>query len=281
MQPRADHGKPLSSSPDPPPGFAFTYGFGLLYEHPPAIDPGTLVSRLATSTSTELVSASDSVIHLSHPDLTVTNSEARSTKIERWAKPVVGADYAAALEQTWDWPEAEQALARCKYKLGVCDLTGPSLFYGIRYRLISTVVLAVIELTNPTVCHWEPAGCLVEPNHLARNLTWPFNVRAVNLGRGESLMDTLGLAALGLIDAQCYYRGLDRAQMARWMYGVGLKLFTDGGGIAKEDSIPGLDPDERWTCGRQSAMLPPARPVIDVKPPARHAGRHNIVAIVP
>ena len=278
----AHHGEPLSSSAEPQPGFASTYGFGLLYDQPPALDPKTLVARLAPATPTELLSASDSVIHLSHPDLRVASSQASSTSIERSAKPVVAGDYAAALEQTWDWPEAEPALARCGYRIRVCDLTGAGLLYDVRYRLISTVVLAVVELTDPTVCHWEPAGCLVEPKRLARNLAWPFNVRAVALDPGrESLMDTLGLAALGLIDAQCYYRGLDRGQMARWMYGVGRKLFTDGGVITEEDSIPGLRPNERWTWRRQSAMLPPTRPVIDVKPPASHSGRHNIVAIVP
>ena len=259
-----------------------TYGFGLLFEQATALDPSTLVTQLATSTPTELVSTSGSVIHLAHPDFIDANHEAGSTNIELSATPVEAADYNTALEQTWDWPAAEQLLAQCRYSLRVCGLPTPGLSYDLRYRLISTVAVAIVQLTNPTACHWEPADCLVEPKRLARKLQWPFNVRKVDFDRGrESLMDTLGLGALGLTDAQCYFRGLDPADMARWMYGLGRGLFTDGGVIAEGHSVAGLDSDQRWTCSYRSAMLPPERPVIDVKPPARYAGRHNIVAIVP
>ncbi len=260
------------------PGFVTSYGFGLLYEQPPKLLTHELVDRLRAETPVDVVSQSESVIQLAHPGHLVHTADAdipSLTNIVRWSKPVEPASFASALEQTWDWPQAESALDRCRYQLLVADLTGMALPYKERYGLISTVAAAVTELTHPTAIHWEPAGCLVEPRTLRSHLTWACNVRAhfiVN-HKGDKLMDTMGLAAIGLRDVQCLYRGLDPSEIAKWMYLLGRQIFAKGDFIADGESIPGVDPAQQWASHHDTALIPPSRPVLDVRPPGRHAGR--------
>ena len=45
-----------------------SYGFGLLFEERPTLEIGALMNRLRRDTTVELVSASDEVIQLAHPD---------------------------------------------------------------------------------------------------------------------------------------------------------------------------------------------------------------------
>jgi len=150
----------------------------------------------------------------------------------------------------------------------VADLTGAGLPYQDRYELISTVVPAFAELTEPTAIHWEPAGCILQPARLKRRLSFFCNVRVheITNRRGFELMDTLGLAALGLADVQCLYRKRVSSEMARWMYSFGRQIFEKGDFINEGDAIPGPDPAQRWVCRHALAMIPPVRSVIDIEP---------------
>ena len=255
-----------------------SYGFGLLYEERPTLDTGALMNRVGRDATVDLVSASDEVIQLAQPEYLVSIGDQKVPSlinIVRWAKPLDPSDFEAALEQTFDWPDAEETVARCRHKVLVADLIGAGLPYRQRYELISTVVTAVAELTEPSAIHWEAAGCVVQPARLKRRLGFYCNVRAheITNRKGFELMDTLGLAALGLVDAQCLYRRLVSSEMARWMYSLGRQIFDNSDFIKDGDAIPGPDPARRWVCRRALAMIPPARPVIDIEPPAEFAGK--------
>ncbi len=246
-----------------------SYEFGLLFEERPTLEIGALVNRLRRDGTVDLVSASDEVIQLAHPDHLVSVGDRKIpslTNIVRWAKPLDLSDFESALEQTFDWPEAEETVARCVHKVLVADLIGAGLPYRERYELISTVAIAVAEHTEPTAIHWEPAGCIVEPARLKRRLTFYCNVRAheITNRKGFELMDTLGLAALGLVDAQCLYRQRVSSEMARWMYSLGRQIFEKGDFINDGDAIPGPDPAQRWVCRHALAMIPPVRSVVDI-----------------
>lgn len=62
--------------------------------------------------------------------------------------------------------------------------------------------------------HWEPADCIMAPESMARRLSFYCNVRLFEITKpkGNRLMDTVGLAALGLVDAQCLFRELDTSK---------------------------------------------------------------------
>jgi hypothetical protein len=205
------------------------------------------------------------VIQLAHPGHLVSIGDRTIPSlinIVRWAKPLDPSDFEPALEQTFDWPEAEETIARCRHKVLVADLIGAGLPYRERYELISTIVPALAELTEPIAIHWEPAGCILQPARLKRRLSFYCNVRVheITNRKGFELMDTLGL-----VDAQCLYRKRLSSEMARWMYSFGRQIFEKGDFINDGDAIPGPDPAEHWECRHALTMIPPFRSVIDIE----------------
>jgi hypothetical protein len=103
------------------------------------------------------------------------------------------------------------------------------------------------------------------------------NVRLFNVGIGtEHLMDTLGLAAIGLPDVQCAFSNLDPSWVAGWMYGVATYLFERGDVINDGDVIPAPVAGEHWTCTHEVSRVPPSRTVLNVKPSPAHAASQAI-----
>jgi len=255
-----------------------SYGFGLLFEEPPTLDSGMLMNRLRQDATVDFVSASDDVIQVAYPDHPVSIADRRIpslVNIIRWADPVKPSDFTSALEQTYDWADAEKTVSRCRHKVLVADLTGTGLPYQVRYELITAVVRALVEVSRPSAIHWEPADCIVAPDSLARRLSFYCNVRLFEITKpkGNRLMDTIGLTALGLVDAQCLFRELDASKVAWWLYQMARHVYAEGDSIKDGELRPGIDATEGWTCRHQLALAPPARAVIDVTPSAPHAGK--------
>jgi len=255
-----------------------SYGFGLLFEEPPTLDSGSLMNRLRQDGTVDLVSASDEVIQVAYPDHPVSIAKGMIpslVNIVRWANPVKPSDFKTALEQTYDWAEAEETMSRCRHKVRVADLTGAGLPYQERYELIAAVLRAVVEVSRPRAIHWEPADCIVAPESLARRLSFYCNVRLFEITKpkGNRLMDTMGLVALGLVDVQCLFRELDASKVAWWLYQFARQMYAKDDFVKDGEALPGIDAAERWVCRHQLAMAPPSRAVIDVTPSAPHAGK--------
>lgn len=255
-----------------------SYGFGLLFEESPTLDTDALMSRLRQDGAVDLVSASDEVIQIAFPDHPVPFEDREIpclVNIIRWATPVKPSDFKTALEQTYDWAEAERTVNLCRHKVLVADLTGAGLPYQERYELITAVLRAVVEVTKPNAIHWEPADCIVAPESLARRLSFYCNVRLFEITKpkGNRLMDTMGLTALGLVDAQCLFRDLDGSKVAWWLYQFARQRYAKGDVVEDGDALPGIDPAERWVSRHQLAMAPPTREVVDVTPSTPHAGK--------
>jgi hypothetical protein len=87
-------------------------------------------------------------------------------------------------------------------------------------------------------------------------------------------MDTLGLAPLGLPDAQCHFLALDRGEVAGLLLELARYMTDEGAVIADGDTVPGLD-DSTFTCHVEDALVDPPREVIDLEPPAPHAARRR------
>jgi len=250
----------------------------LLFERPPALDTEALLAQLRREMRVDVVSTSDEVIQLAHPDHLVSIGDRKIpslVNIIRWANPVKPSDFKTALEQTYDWAVAEETVSRCRHKVLVADLIGAGLPYQERYELITAVLRAVVEVSRPNAIHWEPADCMMAPESLARRLSFYCNVRLFEITKpkGNRLMDTIGLTALGLVDAQCLFRELDASKVAWWLYQFARQIDAKGDFLKDGEALPGIDVAERWVCRHQLAMAPPSRTVIDVTPSAPHAGK--------
>ena len=173
------------------------------------------------------------------------------------------------LSQTWGLPDAAERLTACRHELVVSELMGRPRLPVERVAAFRAVLLAVVRQTSPSAIWWPTAGLLTdapdEEGALLRGLVNVRMFRTEGTG-GDLLMDTLGLAALGLPDVQCHYRGLDARQVAGRLHDVANYLFEAGDVIEDGHPVEGLDPSQYWRCQHEEAICGPRRVVLDVDP---------------
>ncbi len=191
------------------------------------------------------------------------------------AVPLAAEEAEETYRQTWDWPGAREAVARHRARVLVGDLMCAALPYPERLDLFQDALRGVLAAVPATALRWLPSGKFVDPAAwlLSRSeggerdpLLGPINVRLFGLSADTRIMDTLGLAALGMPDLQCRYRGLDPAEVATGLHNLARHVFAKGDVLYEGASIPGLRKGERWTCRRRAAFAPPARAVVDLDP---------------
>jgi Domain of unknown function (DUF4261) len=272
--------------PKPPyfgaPGFSDSYWIELLFNQPPSLDPDALIGKLGNpyEIAVKMQNPGNGTVTVANREHPVPMEVDGTTKKVPTLTNVVWSDaridikeYKAPLEQTWEWDGARRALSRCWYRMLVGDLTGSRLPYRDRFQILTDIAVACAELTNPLVCHWKEAGCLVEPSVLAEHLARVCNVRQFEVGiAGDHLMDTLGLAALGLPDIELYFRGLDPGMVAGFLYATARYMFDRGDVINDGDTVPSPDPQVHWKTAHDVASVRPARTVVKVIPDPRYAG---------
>jgi hypothetical protein len=171
--------------------------------------------------------------------------------------------------QTWDWPDADDALAGARASVLVTEMfAGP---YGARDRIAALVgvVAALTAATGPVAVSWPTSQRVTDPGAPASDgLGGLVNVRlfAVSDDADEMVMDTCGLATLGLPDLQVHFRDLEPPRLAALLYATAGYLLEAGDVIADGNTISGLEGDEHWRCEHEDALVPPARRVLDIDP---------------
>ncbi|QQO08782.1 DUF4261 domain-containing protein [Breznakiella homolactica] len=88
-------------------------------------------------------------------------------------------------------------------------------------------------------------------------------------------MDTLGLYAFGLPDVQYHFRGLDPNAVVSHAYNVAYYQFEYDAPIESGHTVDGIDPAVQWTCRYESALIQPAREVLDIAPGEYAAGNRE------
>lgn len=208
----------------------------------------------------------------------------------------------AALSQSWTWPQAADALGRCRASVLVTDLMSDGLHHLERLVLFENVLVAVLQAYPCLAIHWQPTQQIVHPREFltaveeAGGLVFtpgPLNVRLFRFfgpqpttpasapalaaseerATGDVLMDTLGLTALGLTDLQCHFTGLDPQAVARVLFNTGIYLMERGPVIEDGHTVPGIGADEKWPCHRKPSFALPDRIVIDLDPGAPFSAR--------
>jgi hypothetical protein len=171
------------------------------------------------------------------------------------------------VSQTWDWEEAEAAVARCRCSLLVTEMFGDGRTPQERWNAMSGVVAELCEVTRPIVISWPQSQRVGAPELFAAgDLDGLINVRYFSIANdpGAMVMDTLGLHVFGLPDVQCHFRNREPAEIAAMLFSTATYLFRSGDVIADGNTISGPQGDERLLCFREPALLEPSRLVIDV-----------------
>jgi len=171
------------------------------------------------------------------------------------------------VSQTWDWAEAEAAVARGRASLLVTELLTDGSTPQQRLAALSAVVAELADGTEPLAISWPQSQRVSDPARFAADdLDGVINVRLFTVaGDAEAMvMDTLGLHVFGLPDVQCHFRGRDPGEIAAMLFTTGVYIFESGDVILDGNTISEPDGQGRYVCRREPALLGPPRTVLDV-----------------
>ncbi len=169
--------------------------------------------------------------------------------------------------QTWDWPEAEQAVARAGAGVIVTELLVAGWSAQDRVNAVTRVVAALVAHSKPALVWWPHSQKVSEPETVvADEVDGVLNVRFFTVAGDDDaiVLDTLGLHVFGLPDLQCHFRDREPGEIAGLLYATALYLFDSGDVIGDGNTISGPADGERFVCRRESALLAPTRRVLDV-----------------
>jgi hypothetical protein len=188
-----------------------------------------------------------------------------------------------AMDQTWDWPDKEEVVRKCNYKILVSDFLAEELDKNHRIELFNKVLKVLLMHMDCSAIHWVSSLKVVSPETYIAAISGKdstdylygaLNVRlfVVDQETGEFLMDTMGLAPFGLPDLQCHFKGLNPEDVAGLLINYGYYIFEKGDVIKDGHTIQGLNEEQKWKCIHEYSMAVPQRVVIDLNPGEEFAG---------
>lgn len=259
------------------------YTIDLLYEMPPSFEPEQWLAQLqARGQAIEVIGPGRQAgtFALAYPHL------AFSDHTSVWRRPLLllalmeaplpYETLRPALQQSWDWPQAKEIVAQHRATIRLSDFQAEQLDPRTRLALMHAAVESLLALEPCLALHWQASQHCVAPEsylaarQLASDLIFPaIHVRhfaILDPLAAETVTDTLGLAAFGLPDIQCHYRGLDQAAVATVLRQIAQVLFAHGDVLYNGDEVAGVRAGQNWRCRRSLALTPPVREVIDLDP---------------
>lgn len=190
-------------------------------------------------------------------------------------------ELSAAAAQCWRWPEGKALAGANRSGLLLVDGTGLGVDRKQRLALFLDFVDCALAQCAPKVILWRPAMRLVDPaayraaraakgDEAAQRLAIDvlFNVRMFNVGdgpKGSFLMDTLGLAPLGLPDLLCTADSGEPGDVAAKLYYYAHYLLERGDVIRDGDTVDGAG-GTKWSARHEEALTEPDRLVLRVGP---------------
>jgi len=285
-------------------GFARVYTIELKYKQKPSFSRKRLLEKMNLYTGEvrqpeeqqqqhnqstwepSLESESD-LLHFFHLNYLVSFADgempAQTSLMPAKSRPA--SEYETAVQQAWHWADAEAVVEECRYSLFLTDMMASGLEPKERLRLITGSLRAVLETMPCDAIYFRESDKLLEPGDYltaieagaslygAMNVRF-FNVQGNDSEQEEMLMDTVGLTALGIPDAQCHYFDLEPGDVAQYLTSLAYYMF-DRGDVIQDGETFGPSEELRWHCEHQYALAGPHRLVLDVDPGHPHyAGKH-------
>jgi hypothetical protein len=272
-----------------PDGFAATYNAELLCSSVPEVSKPALLAaiRRRCPRSRPLDEKVDSsLLAFIHPDHMVTFSDgsvpAQTLVAVSDKRPSIDA-LEKVIQQSWSFAKAQTVVNQAAAAVLVSDIMSSSLEYRERLELFLKVLRACLDVVPAEGIHWIPSQQITDPERFReafgrhtesdRFFAGPINVRLFRIeGRsGEMIMDSLGLAALGLPDVQCHFRELKPDDVSRLLHNIAYYLFQKGDVIEDGHTVEGAATGSKWRCRHEAALVPPKREVLDINPGAPFA----------
>jgi len=282
------------SMADDPGGFANLYIVELLFRQPYIVNKRVLfeaVKKRCPGAQPIDGKLDEGLPMFIHEDHLVEFKEGRlpaQTVVLETTKPIDHARYEAALQQSWSFPKARQTVSGCTASLLITEVLSSRLEYRQRIALFQNFVAGALEAIPCDAIYWQPTEQIIDPKEFRYYFDDPdhprfalgaLNVRLFNIQGtpGERIMDTLGLAALGLPDLQCHFHDLECNDVAALLRSLGLYVFEHGDIIEDGHTVAGILDTEKWRCQHEMALIGPERIVLDIDPgsPFAAGNRHQ------
>ncbi len=254
------------------------YGLELLYQSRPAIDKGELLRELRARLGAvdPLIGDTLAFVCKDFPVEPQDGVAAAMLFIGATDEPFDQATAGRAVEQTWNWAAAGDAVSRCHYSVTLTDMLARPLEPQRRWTLVREGLAALRKVAPPVAIHWTPAQKVVDPAIDLADPLLPVNARLYRIdGRapGECVMDTRGLHLFGLDDLQCHFVGIEPDEVAGYLLDISAYLLENGPVLQHGQTVAGIGHGENWTCYLEEALVGPARRVLSIRPSARYAAR--------
>ncbi|MDJ1500701.1 DUF4261 domain-containing protein [Xanthocytophaga agilis] len=252
----------------------------LLFEAPFTLDKDQILAELTKEfLQVDSIGSGDNVFLYAFPEYSAQYDDKEvpmQCAILTSEIPLPSKQFDSALQQNWEWQEAQEVIPRCQYHFTITDLLSRNLDYRLRAECFQKFVIAVIRVTQPQAVYFKHSDKLVEPftyvdavtDEQPDVLNGLMNIRFFNVSNGnegELFMDTLGLYALGLPDFQITFTAYDPNEIASLLTGYGHYIYQKGLVIEEGSSIQGLQPDQIWICHFMDSFVPPRRVVITME----------------
>ncbi|SHJ07782.1 protein of unknown function [Clostridium cavendishii DSM 21758] len=262
-------------------GFKRVYNIQLFYKEEPIINTDNILNRLKKSCGDVDVlykSDKEEMVSFIFKDHTVEYKDAQRVPsqciIAKFKKDIDLDDLKTTLQQSWSLKSGEDVLREVKHSIIINDMMAGGLEYKERLELFQNVVLAVLAESNCVAINWEMSGQIIDSKeymeYVERDYLYgALNVRFYNISNGEDdemLMDTLGLAALGLPDLQCHFKNIDPNKVSQMIYNTAYYIFEKGDIIEDGNTVQGIKPEDKWVCQHEVALVAPERIVLDINP---------------
>lgn len=183
--------------------------------------------------------------------------------------------------QMWACGEQrDEILSRCRYGVLAHDMLGGGLPAQVRGKLLMDFLEALVELYPACRAVYSlNSGKLVladairekSAEGLDRYVEYIVNARFFNIEgtQDDHVVDTLGLSLLFVEDLQYHFHGLDPNWVVGHAYSMASYLLSENCPIKDGETIDGvtegrLDPQVRWQCHFEDALIRPERSVLDV-----------------
>lgn len=191
-------------------------------------------------------------------------------------------NYTPALQQTWDWNDAQTIVPACQAGVMLSDFMAAGLPYKRRLQLFNGLLLSLLSVVSCDAIHWVESQKICNPAKFSSELqaddpnilSGALNVRMFNVQGGaptEVLMDTRGLSVFGLPDIQCHFVQLNPSTIANLLFRIGYYIFERGDVIEDGEKVEGPTPSDSWRCQHEMALVGPEREILDINPGAPYA----------
>lgn len=190
---------------------------------------------------------------------------------------------ADAIEQSWQWRDAERIATRTTHGLVVTHHLSGELAAESRILLLRKIHSELLGLFSPAAVHLPETCQLMEPKALLEAFSEsPYDPlygfmnirlykvegheRGIGVEYDETIMDTLGLNALGFPDLQMHYKHLDPSMVAELLDDTAHYVLEKGAVIQPGHTLRGFAEGQEFTCDFEGSILDPWRVVIEIDP---------------